>query len=317
MQRFGLLGFMALIFVLFAILQPNTFPTQDNLLLLISSQSVIVVLALAVSLTLRLGDLDLSFGAVATTSGIVFAVCDVQHHWPVSACILMALLFGLLVGVVNAFMVITIGLSSFVATLGSMTVVEGIGYQLAHSQVVVNVNEHFVSRMADGPGGIAVAVLIGWALFLVMWLVYERTPFGRYLLYIGGGRRSAELLGIRVSLIRYIAYAAGGLLYGLAGVVLVGTVASADPTVGGQYLLPPLAAVFLGTTAIQIGRFNALGTMIAIYTLAIVTSGIQLFGASAWVTYVFSGGALIVAVSLARFSRWHSGDDSNDISVTP
>jgi ribose transport system permease protein len=314
-QRYSLVGFLLAMFALFSILRPDTFPTSSNLLVLLASQSVVVVLAIAVTFTLRLGDLDLSFGAVTATTAVVFAVANVHEHWSVAVCIVLCLGFGAVVGAVNALLAVVVGLNSFVATLGTMTVVEGIGYWLSSSQVIAGVSPSLQSFMQTGPGGVPGAAFIGWGLFIVVWLVYEFTPFGRYLLFIGGNKHAANLLGLRVRLIRSIAYVVGGTLYGLAGILLVGTVGSADPTVGAQYLLAPLAGAFLGTTAIQVGRFNALGTLLATYALAIISSGLLLFGASAWISYIFNGAALIVGVSLARFAPARAGGQAA-VSIT-
>jgi ribose transport system permease protein len=307
LQRYALVGFMVLAFLLFSYLRPDTFPTKSNMIIVLSSQSVVVVLGLALTLTLRMGDLDLSFGAVLTTSAVVFGACSVHQHMSLPVSILLALGFGAAVGAVNALLVVGFGLNSFIATLGTMTVVEGLGYWISSSQVIAGVSPDFQKFLQTGPWDIPKAVIMGWLFLVVMWAVYEYTPFGRSLLFIGGNRRAAGLLGLRVSTIRVTAYVVSGVLYSVVGIMLVGTIGSADPTVGTQYLLPPLAGAFLGTTAVQVGRFNAVGTILGVYTLAIISAGLLQFGASPWVGYVCNGSALILGVILARFAPGRVG----------
>jgi ribose transport system permease protein len=99
---------------------------------------------------------------------------------------------------------------------------------------------------------------------------------------------------------RFVAFAVSGLLSGFAGVILAARFGSVDPTVSASFLLPPYAAAFLGTTAVQIGRFNVAGSLIGAYLLIFGITGLLLEGAAPWVSDVFNGGALIAAVTFAR-----------------
>src|SRR5690606_22065045 len=116
-----------------------------------------------------------------------------------------------------------------------------------------------------------------------LWYAYERTPLGRYMLFIGGNRSASELAGINVDRIRIGSFIASGLIAALIGVFLVGNLGAIDPSIGSQYLLAPFAAVFLGATAITVGRFNSFGTVVALYLLAVGFTGLQLMGAPSWV----------------------------------
>jgi ribose transport system permease protein len=98
-----------------------------------------------------------------------------------------------------------------------------------------------------------------------------------------------------------------GFLGGFAGIVLVGILGAVDPSIGPQFLLPPYAAAFLSTTTIQLGRFNVVGTLVGLYLLAVGITGLQLFGVASWISDVFNGGALILAVGFARLARLRSG----------
>jgi ribose transport system permease protein len=308
--RFGVVGFFIAVIVLFCILRPNAFPTSGNVIAMLGSDEVVLVLALGVTLTLRMGDLDLSFGAIMGTSAIIAGVLSAHHHTNIWLAALIGIIFGGVVGAFNALLIVGFGLNSFVATLGTMTIVEGLGYGVSSSQVVIGFDPSLGNFVISDFLGIPIGIWLGWAVLVLVWLIYQWTPFGRNLLFIGGNREAARLLGFPVGRIRATAYIASGVLYGLGGALLVGSIGSADPSVSVQYLLPPLAAAFLGTTTIQLGRFNALGTIVGAYTLAVIQTGLQLLGASSWIGNVFDGVALIVAIGLARAARGSASSGS-------
>ena len=142
-----------------------------------------------------------------------------------------------------------------------------------------------------------IALALGLA-YLLAW-----TPLGRSMVFVGSNREVARLAGIRVQRVRAGAYVAAGLLAGLAGLILVATVGGFDSATANTFLLPALAAVFLGTAVVQPGAFNPIGTMVAIYFLATGIFGLQLLGYSGWIQNVFYGAGLVVAVALAKIVR--------------
>src|SRR5262249_55197215 len=129
---------------------------------------------------------------------------------------------------------------------------------------------------------------------------FEHTPGGRRLFFVGAGRSVARLSGIRVDLLRTVAFVTTALLSAAAGVVFAGQVGASDATIGPTFFTPTLAAVFLGATAITPGRFNVWGTFIGVYFLVTGITGLELIGLSGWIIQVFYGGALVVAVVLSR-----------------
>lgn len=317
LSRFAIVLALIVIVAIFSVWLPGVFFTMTNLQITIGSQAVILILAVAATLTLRLGDLDLSFGATMTVGGLIAGAATQQWHIGIGAGIAAAVAFGAIVGLVNALLVVGLGMSSFVATLGMMTVVTGIGFGISHTATITGISPSLLSTIQHRFIGLPVGVWLGWLLAVVLWLLYEWTAFGRVLLFIGGSRDAAVLLGLPVARVRAAAYVVSSIIYALAGVVLVGQLGNADPSISGQYLLPPLAAAFLGTTVIQLGRFNIGGTIIGAYLLAAITTGLQLAGASPWVGSVFNGTALLIALLLARFMRFNTdgGDATNPASL--
>jgi ribose transport system permease protein len=306
LPRFAIVLALIIIVAIFSFWLPGVFFTKTNLQITLGSQAVILILALGTTLTLRLGDLDLSFGATMTVGGVIAGAATQQWHIGIGAGLVAVVAFGAVVGLLNALLIVGLGLSSFVVTLGMMTVVTGIGFGISHTTAITGISPGLLSTIQHRFIGLPVGVWLGWLLAAVLWLLYEWTAFGRVLLFIGGSRDAAVLLGLPVARVRAAGYVISSVIYALAGVVLVGQIGNADPSISGQYLLPPLAAAFLGTTVIQLGRFNIIGTIVGAYLLAAISTGLQLAGASPWVGSVFNGAALLIALLLARFTRFNS-----------
>jgi len=302
-ERFGVLFVLVIVLVSFSLALPHTFFTQANFDTIISSQSAILLLVLASAFPLRTGNFDISVANVMIFSGTVMGVCSINHHWPILAAVLLGMVAAGVCGIVNGFLVVVIGIDSLVATLGMSTVYAGISYALTNTQVLSGFSpglERFAQiDFLNLPG----AVWAGWALAIVVWVVFEFVPFGRKLLFIGGNRQASQLVGLPVRRLIFTSFVLASLIAGVAGMILAGSLGSLDPTSGTSYLLPPLAAVFLGAATIQVGRINIVGAVIAMYLLAAGVTGLELFGASDWVSQVFQGATLVVAVGVSSIIR--------------
>jgi ribose transport system permease protein len=132
-------------------------------------------------------------------------------------------------------------------------------------------------------------------------LIQDRTPFGRYLQAIGSNKRAAQLVGIRVSTLTFASFIASSLLAGIGGVLLLAQAGGATPDAGSTLLFPAFTAVFLGMATIRPGQPNVIGTVLAVLFLAAALSGLTMAGIASWVSDVFDGLALLVAVSVATW----------------
>ncbi|HEY1854282.1 MAG TPA: ABC transporter permease, partial [Solirubrobacterales bacterium] len=209
--------FLVLLFVGFSLDLPETFPTTSNLRSMVSSQSVLLILALAVTIPLRTGDFDLSIGAVTNFSAAIVAVLTVKHGFGVVPAMLIALAVGALIGVINGACIVWIGVDAFVTTLGTMTAILGLTYLVTNSEVMGGLPTSLVNFSSKEIFGLPLAVYYGWALAVIMWWVYRYLPIGRQLLFIGGNRESARLAGLPVNRIRFLSFVASGLLSAFAG----------------------------------------------------------------------------------------------------
>jgi ribose transport system permease protein len=248
---------------------------------------------------LRTGDFDLSVAQNMVVSAAVVAQLTAGGVSPLLAAV-VAVAGAAIVGAINALLVVRIGVDSFVATLGSFTALAGMAYLITGSRVLTGLPDIFVNLSRSQILGIPLITWYAWLLVIVLWYVYQRTPLGRYMLFIGGNRNAARLTGIPVGRIRAGAYVVSAVLAGVIGILFAGYFGAVDPSVGGQYMLQPFAAAYLGATVITVGRFNAFGTLVALYLLTVGITALQLLGAQTWVSNVFYGLALMISVTAAR-----------------
>jgi ribose transport system permease protein len=298
---------LLVLILVFSVSLPSQFLTAGNFRAMILSQAVLLLLAVGVTLPLRAGDFDLSIGSSMVFCALVLGLVMNNYGWPVWAAIMVSVLIGCLVGMVNAVLVVVLGMSGFVATLGTMTVLQGLSLAISNSQVVA-VTSHSLRQLGQtNVIGLPDAAFYGWGIALILWYVYRYLPFGRHLLFVGGNQQASRLAGIAVSRVRILSFVFAGLIGGIAGFVLISSTGAVDPTSGAQYLIAPYAAAYLGIATIQLGRFNIVGTLFALYLVVVGETGLQLLGAAEWVSDVFNGLALLIAIGLSRFFAGRRG----------
>ena len=288
---------------IFSGLSPNTFPTVGNWVAMVQSQAILLVLALGVTIPLRSGDFDLSIAATMGFTGAVTGVLTANHGVSTWVAIIIALCVGLAIGSIHALLIVGIGLDAFVTTLGTMTALGGLAFAVTNSFIITGLPDDLLEFSRHKIFRLPLSAFYGWGLAIVLWYVYQYTPIGRFLLFVGGNRDASRLAGLPVKRIRALAFISAAVISSFAGVLLVGTIGAVDPSIGPSFLLAPYAAAFLGATTIQPGRFNVWGTVLALYLIIVGITGLQLLGAQPWVTDLFTGSALVAALLFARFTR--------------
>ncbi|HUZ23293.1 MAG TPA: ABC transporter permease [Streptosporangiaceae bacterium] len=302
-ERYGLVLLWVVVAVVFAVVAPTSFPTIANFSTIFGTQAVLLVIALGLLVSLSVGEFDLSVAATMGFATVVVALLSAQDHWPLLAAIAVTLVVGLAVGGLNALLVVRGGISSFVVTLGTGTLLTGLGYGLSNSETIGGIPSGLITAASKQFLDLPLAFYYGLALTLALWYVFNYVPLGRHLVFVGEGREVARLSGLRVQRIRAGALITCSVIATVAGILQAGVVGAADPSGGPTFLLPAFASAFLGATAIRPGRFNAWGTFVAVYFLVTGITGLQLLGYTGWIQDVWYGGSLVVAVAVARFAE--------------
>ncbi len=312
-QRIALPLAWGVLIIPFSIMRPDTFPTVLNFSGIFGMQAVLVVLTLAILIPLTAGDYDLSAASALTLSSMTLALLNVNYHWPIGAAIVAAVVVGTGVGIVNGAIIVMFGIDPFIVTLGTGTFFAGITYWISASETISGISQSLVGPVYDSRFlSIPLGFYYGVALCAILFYVFEFTPSGRRLLFVGRGRSVSRLSGISVSRVRLAAFVACGTLAGCAGVLYAGTLGAADPSSGANFLLPAYAAAFLGATSILPGRFNPWGAIIAVYFLQTGITGLQQMGVENFVQQLFYGGALVLAVVLSQVAQRRESRGAGD-----
>ncbi len=298
-SRFSGVYVFAGMFGIFSIWLPHTFPNSTTLQTVVGNQAITGVAALGLVCAMSVGGFDLSVGNVIGLSSTVGAALMVRHHVTPALAIIIVLALGLCIGAINGILVVRFRINAIVATLGMSSAVIAFDDKITDGQFITPVPKSFAKLTSGQPLGIPTPFLVLIAVALLTWYVLEHTPLGRKMVATGSGPDAARLAGTKTGRMQFVGLMMASTLASLAGLMLLSTVGSAAPDAGPPYLLPLFAAVYLGSTQIKPGRFNIWGTMVALYVLAIGVKGLELAGGQYWVSELFNGAALLIAVAIA------------------
>lgn len=301
---YGLPILTLMLIITFSILLPHTFPTLLNLRSILGDKSIICVLALAAMVPMMTGRIDLTVGYGIVMWHVLAISLQTQMglSWPVA--ILIVLLLGAALGLINGLLVEVAQIDSFIATLGTGTILYALAlWHTGGRQVIGTLPPEFTAIYATSLFGLPIAAFYVLGIAIILWIVAEYLPIGRMLYAIGANQRAATLNGIRTSRFVIGAFVTSGLLGAFAGIVLAAKLRIGQASVGLEFLLPALVGAFLGSTTIKPGRVNVWGTVVAVGVLAVGISGIQQFGGAFFVEPLFNGVTLLVAIGIAGFAQ--------------
>jgi ribose transport system permease protein len=305
---YGLVILTAFLIVLFSVLLPNTFPTMLNLRAIVSDKAIIALLSLGAMIPMAAGRIDLTVGYGIVLWHILAISLQTLFGLPWPLAVLIVLVLGAFTGFLNGMLVEVAKIDSFIATLGTGTVLYALAlWHTGGRQMVGVLPDGFYKLSTTFIFGLPITGYYLIAITLVMWIVLEYTPVGRYLYAIGANQRAAQLNGIPTRKYVIAAFIASGSMTALAGVLLASKLRIGQASVGLEFLLPALVGAFLGSTTIKPGRVNVWGTIVGVAILAVGISGIQQFGGSFWVEPMFNGVTLLIAIGIAGYAQRRKG----------
>jgi ribose transport system permease protein len=301
LDRYSGLVVLVLLVGVFSVLRPDTFMTLRTLRGVAGDQAVTAIAAIGVLVAFACGAFDLSVGAVLGLGVVMVTWLQAEAGWPAWLAVLGTLGVGLAVGTVNGFVVTKLKVNSFIATLAMASIVEAVIFGVTDGrQIVGYMSPNFLELGQSRPVGVPAPVFYMAAIAVLAWVVLEHTPVGRLVFAVGSNTEAARLSGIRTDRYLFGSLVASSALAVTAGIVFAAKIGSASLSAGPPYLLPAFAAVLLGTTQVRPGRANVAGTVLAIFLVATGSKGLQLLGVPIWVSSLFNGAVLIVAVALAQ-----------------
>ncbi|MFN3717986.1 MAG: ABC transporter permease [Rhizobium rhizophilum] len=308
---YGLVILMFGLILLFSILLPTTFPTMLNVRAILSDKAIIALLSLAAMIPMVAGRIDLTVGYGIVLWHILAISLQTLYGFPWPVAVAIVLVLGVVIGALNGLLVEVARIDSFIATLGTGTVLYAVAlWHTGGGQMVGALPDAFHAINGTFVFGLPITAIYVLIITFVLWIALEYTPVGRYLYAIGANQRAAELNGIPTRKFVIGAFVTSGLLTALAGVLLASKLRIGQASVGLEFLLPALVGAFLGSTTIKPGRVNVWGTIVGVMTLAVGISGIQEFGGSFWVEPLFNGTTLLIAIGIAGYAQRKKGAKS-------
>ncbi|MCL4514751.1 MAG: ABC transporter permease [Firmicutes bacterium] len=242
------------------LVQGPDFFSMDNFNSIFSVNAPLIMAAIAQTVVVLTGEIDLSIGSNMTLVNTIAILLANQYHWPVGGSWLTALLAGTLVGVLNGLIVAYLRIPSLLATFSTMSVVSGLALW-----VLPKPGGTVPSEVYSAYGGYLVGLpTTVWiiATVVALWAIISKYPIGKYIRAVGGRERSAYASGIRIERVKLFAHTFSGFVTGLAGLCLTALMASGDPKIGLPFGLNSIAAVILGGTILS-GGWGGIGGSIA------------------------------------------------------
>jgi ribose transport system permease protein len=299
LNRMSGLYLWAALILLFGLWIPETFLTFTTFQGVLADQAVTVILALGILVSLAAGQFDLSAAQTLGFGAVLMAWMAGNEGIDPATSVVLTLSACLVVGLVNGLLVAWVGINSFIATLGTSSVLLALTSLISGNLYVGPIPADFQSIVSTKFLGLQVIFYYVLVLGVAVWYALEHTPLGRRVSATGASIDTARLVGVRTSRYVVMSMVVTACMAGLAGVLLATRIGSVSASIGPSYLLPAFAGCFLGTTQLKPGRFNVWGTILSLYLLATGVKGFQLASGQDWVTYMFNGVALVLAVGLA------------------
>jgi fructose transport system permease protein len=286
--------------------QSDRFLTGPNLSLVVQQVMVVGTLAIGQTLVILTAGIDLSNGAVMALGTIVMTSLAVNNGVNPVLAILIGLGVCGLFGVLNGLLVTRLRLPPFIVTLGTLNIAFALTHIYSREQTISNLPDAltlFGNTFRLGQTNITYGSVLALALFLVAWYVLGHTAVGRHVYALGNNPEAARLTGINTRRLLLGVYALAGLIYGVAGLLLVARTSVGDPQAGQTDNLDSITAVVLGGTSLFGGRGGVIGTLIGALIVGVFRNGLQLIGVASIYQVLITGILVILAVAVDQIAR--------------
>jgi ribose transport system permease protein len=303
LQVVTIFGALVLLWVVLSFSAPF-FLTERNILNIFLQSAVVGILAAAFTLVLIGGEIDVSVSSVQALAGTLAAVLVIEHGIPVLPGMLLVIGMGLLAGLINGYLTAFATIPSFITTLAMLGVAQGLAFVITSGRTIGGFPDPYLMLGQDKLGPIPVPVVIAGVVYLVLHLLLTQTRFGVELYAVGGSRRAASRMGIRVTRIIVVTFIISGILSAIAGMVLSARVNSGSGTVGAtSLLLDAIAAVVIGGTSLEGGAGTMLGTLGGVLIISTIRNGLILLHVDPFWQQVAVGVIIVLAVMVDQLFK--------------
>jgi ribose transport system permease protein len=281
-----------LLCVIFSLMTPG-FLTVPNISNVLVQSTILLMLALPMTLIIMTEGLDLSMGAVLTLTSLIVAIVALATG-SLLLGLLAALAVGIVFGTINGWLVAVVGIPPFVATLGTLGMAQGLSLIVSDGQSVVGMPAAVRGVYSGTLGGVPLPIVLGLGSYLAFHGLLYHTRFGTYIFALGGNREALKFAGISARQLLILVYALGGAMVGLAGLLMTARMNSGHPTAGLGLEFDAIAAVAVGGTSFERGNGWLLGTLLGVVTVGVLRNGLNLLALPSSIQ-VASVGLLVIA----------------------
>jgi simple sugar transport system permease protein len=309
--KWGSVLTIVVLIIFFTISMPNSFMTTSNLTTILRSISIVTVIAIGVTVSLTINGFDLSVGSMATFADTLVISMFVWYMLPTVPAILVTIAVALIIGLVNAFLVVKIKIPDLLVTLSMLFILEGVAMTYAGGGSI----SQGMPRLDGTPtfGTLPSSFrLIGQAPYIIIIMLVvvaavhiflNYTKYGRYLYVVGGNMEAARLSGIPVDRYRTMAYLISASLAALGGILLASRIGSAQINAGAGYLMPSVAAAFIGFSVAGAGRPNAIGTFAGAVLVGVLENGLVMMSIPYYSMNIVKGAVLAIALAFTYIRK--------------
>jgi ribose transport system permease protein len=285
---------LILLCVVFTAANPG-FASPANIANILTQSTILLMLALPMTLIIMTEGLDLSIGAVLTLASIVLAMTAIATGSPALG-FLAALGVGLCFGLANGVLIAVFDIPPFITTLGTLGIAQGLSLVVTDGQSVVGIPRSIEQMYSGSLAGIPYPILLAAAAYAITHVLLYRTRFGTYVFALGGNREALKVAGISVRGMLIRVYMFGGLMAGFAALLMTARLNSAHPTAGIGMEFDAIAAIAVGGTSFERGNGWLFGTLLGVVTVGVLRNGLNLLAVPSSAQVACIGALVILAL---------------------
>ncbi|MER8830648.1 ABC transporter permease [Mesorhizobium sp. M0988] len=308
LRTYGPILGMILVLAIVYLLKPS-FLSPNNVANVLRQSTILIILALGLTVVMSMRGVDLSIAQVADAAGLIAAIAIINHY-PIWVAFAAPVAFGVIIGAVNAVQMAYLGIPAIIGTLGMMFVIrsgELMATNGSEPQILFTLprglTAPFLFLGQGSVGGIGALIILATVVFLFVFTLMRYTPFARQARAVGNNVRAAFLAGIDIRMVFGAGFVVASTLAAIAGVALVSRTGIAMPRGAEPYLLDAFAAAYLGTLASRRGEMNVFGTLLGALFIAFIGNGLTILGMGAPWRYAFNGGLILLAMAVGGLKR--------------
>lgn len=284
----------------------DVFLSWANFFNILTATSTIGLLAIGAAFVIGSNGIDLSVGSVMALSAIIGVSVVNVTPLPLASILIGSFATGIVVGVMNGWLIGRVKLPPFIVTLGMLSIARGLALTISSGKPIYGLPESLVSLGQGEFLGIPIPVIFFLSACLMGHLALRFTKFGRYSITVGDNEMACRNAGVSILRYKIAVYAFSGFLAALAGVISMSRINAADPSMGVMYELTAITAAIIGGTSLSGGRTSVLGAMIGALIMGVLQNGMTLLNVPAYYQQVAVGLVLIFAVVIGQGRGLHA-----------